>query len=131
MPLYVESGKEEKAARWIQIRQREPSGQYRRPSQKRELRIFVQSLKDDRLSRRTSVNSVEIMIRCVSETPWTCVLLLSPPGSTSLVSQCRDKGGESVVGHGRRLRRNLAAAAPPPKVVALPTIPSPIAGHRH
>ena len=51
------------------------------------------------------------------------------PDSTAVVSQRGDEGGESVVGHGCRLRRNLAAAAPPPKVVALPTIPSPIARH--
>lgn len=40
-----------------------PSGQYRRPSQKHGLRIFAQSLKVDRLSRKTAVNSVEIPCR--------------------------------------------------------------------
>ena len=70
----------------------------------------------------------------VSETPWTCqcVLILSCPGSTAVVAQCRDEDGKSVVGHGRRLRRNLVSAMPLPKVIALPTIlPSPIAGRHH
>jgi hypothetical protein len=84
-----------------------------------------------------------------SETLWTCVPVPSSPGSTAVASPCRDGGGESVVGvsvgmsmgmsmgmgvgvgRGRRLRCNLAAVVPPPKVVALPTIPSPIAGHCH
>ena len=60
IPFYVESGEEEKASRC----QRKSSGQYCRSSQKRELHIFTQSFRDDRLSRKTSVNSVEIMIRC-------------------------------------------------------------------
>jgi len=61
--LYVEPGKEEeKAAQWTQISQRHRASTVV-PPRNTGHRIFAQSLKVDRLSRKAAVNSVEIPCR--------------------------------------------------------------------
>ena len=56
--LYVEPGKEEeKAARWTQISQRHRASTVV-PPRNTGHRIFAQSLKVDRLSRKTAVNTM-------------------------------------------------------------------------
>ena len=148
-PLYMESGKEDKAARWTLICQREPSGQYRCPSQKNRLRIFAQSPKDDRLRRKTSVDGVKIPCRQAAlavraqgqgwpeqKTGWRTQRPRGPacwtcPGSAAVASRRRRGWG---VCRGPGVGVGFAAFSSTlhnPKVGVLPRVPSPVAVCRH
>jgi len=127
-----------------------PSGQYRRPSQKHGLRIFAQSLKVDRLSRKTAVNSVEIPCRRGAKSEALAVraqgqgwleqkpgwrprrargrACSSCPGSAAVTSQCR-RGYESVIriGSGNLIacgtsQRNIVMCCRVAQILPLPAI---------